>query len=150
MSWGTVMYIVTFPFESALKGKVWTTLHSWISPAWLAGTWVAVTVTTSPREAVLGLTSSVTACARIAHVPKTSNSRSRTTRAIATWRRFTLRFGCCVGVTAGSGSGMTIVAGRGAGRTRSATAAGVIGTVDTKAGAATGGALTGDGTTTVL
>src|SRR5881296_86740 len=88
---GTAMSMATCPCESAWNGKVWTTLWSWTSPAWLAGTWVAVTRTVSPRAARVGLTVSVVAWATTAHTPS-SSSRIRTAATpMATLRR--LSFG---------------------------------------------------------
>src|SRR5438094_522571 len=118
----------TSPLALARNGYVWTTLQSWISPAWFAGTWVAVTVTVPPGATRVGFTVSVVAWATTAHTPRT-RSRIRTAAMPSSSLR-RLRFGVAAGgvtvATGGDGYSMATVAGWAG---RSATAVLAIGFV---------------------
>ena len=52
---GTVMFCLTFPYESARNGNTWSALWSRISPLWFAGRLLADSSTESPAATVDGL-----------------------------------------------------------------------------------------------
>ena len=107
VSVGTTMSRDTWPFESAVKGKVWTTLCSWISPTWCAGTWLAVTWTVPPGPIRSGLTASVVAWATTAQTPISRSRTSSAARPIAT--RLRERLGAAlVSATVAAGGGKAI------------------------------------------
>ena len=96
------MSMATCPCESAWNGKVWTTLWSWTSPAWLAGTWVAVTRTVSPRAARVGLTVSVVAWATTAQTPSSSSRIRSAATPMATLRRVCFGWACTADASSGN------------------------------------------------
>src|SRR5207253_8488489 len=117
----------------------WTTLHSWISTTWLAGTCVAVTVTVPPGATLFGFTASVVEASADWHSP--SRSRGASTAGIPITRRRRTRRKRLAGGAGpepkGDGLATATVAGWAGAATRSATAALAIGTVEARAGAIT-------------
>jgi hypothetical protein len=95
------MSIDTWPLESAVKGKVWTMLWSWISPTWLAGTFAAVMCTVPPGAMRSGLTVSVVACATTAQTPMSSRRTSNAARPMASLRRERLGIGLVAATVGG-------------------------------------------------
>src|SRR5438034_11594291 len=86
MSRGPVMSSETSALAWARNAYVGTTLHSWISPTWAAGTRVAVTWTVWRGPTRLGFTAMVVDASATWHSPSTSRS-TRTAAIPRTMRR---------------------------------------------------------------